>query len=123
MSVETIDLKNYKRLTKQEKLIAITILKPIYSGKPSEYELYNRLSELEDKIEDGTLVDASDMISKQKLNELQKETVEEFIQEVCKELWDIRRTSNGKIIHCGDITSVDLWKIAKNKFGVEVNND
>lgn len=56
MSVETVDLKNYKRLTKQEKLVAVTTLKPIYSGKPSEYALYNRLAELEDKIEDGTLV-------------------------------------------------------------------
>ncbi len=123
MSVETVDLKNYKRLTKQEKLIAITTLKPIYSGKPSEDALYNRLAELEDKIEDGTLVESSEVLSQQELKEIRQEVIKEFIQEICKELWDVRRTPDGKKIHCGDITSIDLWRIAKNKFGIEVKND
>lgn len=123
MSVETVDLKNYTRLTKQEKLIAITTLKPIYSGKPSEYALYNRLAELEDRIEDGTLVESSEVLSQQELKETRQEAIKEFIQEICKELWDIRITPDRKMIECGDITSIDLWRIAKNKFGIEVKND
>ena len=123
MSVETVDLKNYKRLTKQEKLVAITTLKPIYSGKPSEYALYNRLAELEDKIEDGTLVELSEVLPQQKLKEIQQDVIKEFIQEICKELWDIGRTPDRKVFNCGDITSIDLWRIAKNRFGVEVDND
>lgn len=46
----------YARLTKKEKLIATTTKGPVYSNVPERDELYNRLAELEDKIEDGTLV-------------------------------------------------------------------
>lgn len=47
----------YVRLTKKEKLIATTTKGPVYSNIPERDELYNRLAELEDKIEDGTLVE------------------------------------------------------------------
>lgn len=45
----------YVRLTKKEKLIATTTKGPVYSNIPERDELYNRLAELEDKIENGTL--------------------------------------------------------------------
>ena len=47
----------YVRLTKKEKLIATTTKGPVYSNIPERDELYNRLAELEDKIEDGTLIE------------------------------------------------------------------
>ena len=47
----------YVRLTKKEKLIAATTKGPVYSNIPERDELYNRLAELEDKIEDGTLIE------------------------------------------------------------------
>lgn len=48
-----------------------------------------------------------------------KKTVKKFIKEICKELWNIGRTPEGKTFNCGDITSVDLWKIAEKEFGIK----
>lgn len=46
-----------------------------------------------------------------------KKTVKKFIKEICKELWNIGRTPEGKTFNCGDITTVDLWRIAEKEFG------
>ena len=46
----------YVRLTKKEKLIATTTKGPVYSDIPERDELYNRLAELEDKIEDSVVL-------------------------------------------------------------------
>ena len=46
----------YVRLTKKEKLIATTTKGPVYSNIPERDELYNRLAELEDKIEDSVVL-------------------------------------------------------------------
>ena len=48
-----------------------------------------------------------------------KQAVKEFAESIIKELWDIRIDNNGKQFKCGDLTSKDVWRIAK-KFGVEV---
>lgn len=48
-------MSKYKRLTKTERLIAVTPVKPIYTSITYE-ELYKRPEDIEDKIESGELV-------------------------------------------------------------------
>lgn len=50
---------------------------------------------------------------------IRKNAVKEFAESIIKELWDIGIDSNGKQFKCGDLTSKDVWRIAK-QFGVEV---
>lgn len=47
------------------------------------------------------------------------QAVKEFAESIINELLDIGIYNNGKQLKCGDLTSKDIWRIAK-KFGVEV---
>lgn len=56
-------MSKYKRLTKTERLIAVTPVKPIYTSITYE-ELYRRLEDIEDKIESGELVKSTKKLSR-----------------------------------------------------------
>lgn len=66
------------------------------------------------KIDDNCAV-----ITKDELKQYKAQAVKEFAESIIKELWDIGIDSNGKQFKCGDLTSKDVWRIAK-QFGVEV---
>ena len=59
----------YVRLTKKEKLIATTTKGPVYSNIPERDESYNRLAELEDKIEDSVVLSRKEYEAYKKLAE------------------------------------------------------
>lgn len=48
-----------------------------------------------------------------------KETAMEFAKSICKMLWNRGKDKNGKTFDYGDLTSIDVYELAK-QFGVEV---
>lgn len=61
------------------------------------------------------LQDAKQDLTK-RIAELKKEKIEQlkqFAESICRELWDVRVDSNGEQFKCGDLTSKDVWRIAK----------
>ena len=48
-----------------------------------------------------------------------KETAREFAKGICKMLWNRGKDKNGKTFDYGDLTSIDVYELAK-QFGVEV---
>lgn len=48
-----------------------------------------------------------------------KETVKEFAEGIIKMLWNRGRDADGKMFEYGDLTSIDVWELAK-QFGAEV---
>lgn len=58
--------------------------------------------------------DDCDVITKAELKQYKAQAVKEFAESIINELLD-----NGKQFKCRDLTSKDIWSIAK-KFGVEV---
>ena len=121
----------YVRLTKKEKLIATTTKGPVYSNIPERDELYNRLAELEDKIDDGTLIELhkdSVVLSRKEYEKLKytwitdsdaykkgcKETTEKIFKMLISKL-DSNQFLSGKRI----IMEVDVENLAK-QFDVEI---
>lgn len=51
-----------------------------------------------------------------------KETAKEFAEGIIKMLWNRGRAADGKMFEYGDLTSIDVWEIAK-QFGVEVEDE
>lgn len=56
---------------------------------------------------------------KQGFNDCQTKTLKQFAESICRELWNVGVNGNGKQFKYGDLTSKDVWRIAK-QFGVEV---
>ena len=50
---------------------------------------------------------------------VRQETAREFAKGICKMLWHRCKDENGKTFDYGDLTSIDVYEIAK-QFGVEV---
>ena len=60
-----------------------------------------------------------EIISKEEKQD-EKDTAKEFAELICKQLWNRGKTADGKTFEYGDLTSIDVWEIAKERYGVEV---
>lgn len=53
---------------------------------------------------------------------VRKETAKEFAEGIIKMLWNRGRAADGKMFEYGDLTSIDVWELAK-QYGVEVQDE
>lgn len=105
--------KEIQRLTREKTESAKTAVEVLEQN----IELQKQVDDLKEHqvIECYGMLKGCDMVK-----QAVKDTAKEFSKEICRALWNRGKTPDGKVFDYGDLTSIDVWDIAKEKFGVEV---
>ena len=93
----------------------------IHTAMNDHIKLQKQVDELTDKLKKILLgVKADEMLVAKGVEQAVKDTAKKYAKAICKELWNRGKTPDGKMFDYGDLTSIDVWRIAKEQFGVEV---
>lgn len=55
----------------------------------------------------------------EQITQAREQAIKDFAESICRELWNVGVDDNGKQFKYGDLTSKDVWRIAKRQLGAE----